>query len=138
MPETEGDIDEVFCAVKDRVVMAMVEHVGARPSVRKFSLEDGSEAVQIMQGASSAWRFAQGYGFLRGLLVAHKIPREYVPPGKWQFKMRCLTRGEKNVTKSRAQQLYPFLKITHYIADAILIARYCWLSQGHSQPKWEE
>ena len=40
--------------------------------------------------------------------------------------MKCLTKGDKNVTKSAAQRLYPDRKITHADADAILIARYCY------------
>jgi hypothetical protein len=38
--------------------------------------------------------------------------------------MRCLTKGDKNVSKARAQELFPALKITHATADALLIAEY--------------
>jgi hypothetical protein len=38
--------------------------------------------------------------------------------------MSCLTKGDKNVTKSRAQELFPEVKVTHAIADALLIAEY--------------
>ena len=38
--------------------------------------------------------------------------------------MSWLSKGDKNVTKSRAQELFPELKITHAIADALLIAEY--------------
>ncbi len=43
---------------------------------------------------------------------------------RWQKEMGCLTKGDKNVTKRRAQELFPTLKITHAIADALLIAEY--------------
>jgi hypothetical protein len=35
-----------------------------------------------------------------------------------------MSKGDKNVTKRRAQQLFPQLKVTHAIADALLIAEY--------------
>jgi len=38
--------------------------------------------------------------------------------------MGCLTKGDKNVSKRRAQELFPALKVTHAIADALLIAEF--------------
>jgi hypothetical protein len=38
--------------------------------------------------------------------------------------MGCLTRGDKNVSKAKAQQLFPTMKITHAVADALLLAAY--------------
>jgi hypothetical protein len=35
-----------------------------------------------------------------------------------------MTKGDKNVTKRMAQQLYPDIKITHANADALLIHEY--------------
>jgi hypothetical protein len=35
-----------------------------------------------------------------------------------------LSKGDKNVTKRKAQELFPSLKITHATADALLIAEY--------------
>jgi hypothetical protein len=34
------------------------------------------------------------------------------------------TKGDKNVSKRRAQELFPQLKVTHATADALLIAEY--------------
>lgn len=76
------------------------------------------------QGVSSSFKFGQSYGFLRGLLIASGIPFEEVTPQAWQKAMGCQSRGDKNVTKARAQQLFPGVKITHANADALLIAEY--------------
>ena len=38
--------------------------------------------------------------------------------------MKCLTKGDKNVSKRKAQELFPGLKITHKIADALVLAKY--------------
>ncbi len=37
---------------------------------------------------------------------------------------QILTKGDKNVSKRRAQELFPALKVTHAIADALLIAEF--------------
>ena len=76
------------------------------------------------QGASSTFKFGKSYGFLRGLLIACCIPFSEVSPVKWQTAMQCRSGGDKNVTKARAQQLFPNVKITHANADAILLAEF--------------
>ena len=84
------------------------------------------EKVHTMpkQGIVSAGTFMKGYGFLLGCLTALEIPFEYVTPQKWQAYLKCKTGGNKNITKQKAQELYPHLKITHAIADALLIGEY--------------
>ena len=85
------------------------------------------EKVNAMpkQGVSSTFKFGRSFGFLQGLLVALRIPFEFVTPQKWQAEMNCRTAGDKNVSKAAAQRLWPSLKITHANADALLIAEYC-------------
>lgn len=77
------------------------------------------------QGVASSFKFGQGFGHLEMALTASRIPFTYVTPQKWQKELQCLTGGDKNVSKARAQQLFPHLKITHAIADSLLIAEYC-------------
>jgi crossover junction endodeoxyribonuclease RuvC len=76
------------------------------------------------QGVASSFKFGQSYGFLRGCLVASGIPFEEVSPQVWQKELGCLSKGDKNVTKARAQSLFPQLRITHATADALLICEY--------------
>lgn len=75
-------------------------------------------------GVCSAFSFGKSYGFLLGIFVASRIPFEEVPPQKWQKAMGCMTQGDKNKSKARAQQLFAPMKITHANADALLIAEY--------------
>lgn len=77
------------------------------------------------QGVVSAFTFGQGYGQLLGMLAATQIPFVEVRPQKWQQAMRCLSKGDKNITKAAAQRLFPTQKVTHAIADALLLAEYC-------------
>ena len=76
------------------------------------------------QGVASSFTFGKNYGFLLGCLTALEIPFEYVSPTVWQRYLKCKTKGDKNITKQKAQELFPHLKITHAIADALLIGEY--------------
>lgn len=84
------------------------------------------EQVHAMpkQGVTSSFTFGKNYGFLIGLLTAISIPYKFVTPQKWQKCMQCLTKGDKNISKAAAQRLWPRIKVTHAIADALLIAEY--------------
>jgi hypothetical protein len=37
--------------------------------------------------------------------------------------MKCRTGGDKNISKARAQELFPRVKVTHKNADALLLAK---------------
>lgn len=103
---TEIDIAEWFKNMDG--VFAVCEKVNAMPK----------------QGVSSSFKFGASYGFLRGLLAANDIQREFVRPAVWQRSLGCLSRGDKNVTKAKAQELFPGVTVTHAIADALLLAAY--------------
>ena len=81
-------------------------------------------------GGKGAFTFGQVYGFLRGLALANGMDIADVYPMIWQTRLNCLTRGNKNVSKNKAIELFPDYHrrrqrgITHGIADAILIAEY--------------
>lgn len=76
-------------------------------------------------GVVSAFTFGRSYGFLRGLLIGCRIAFTEVRPQKWQKAMGCLSKGDKNITKGKAQQLFPGVKVTHATADALLLAMFC-------------
>jgi len=112
MPATEQDLLDVFTAVESpvwrRPAHAMIERVYSSPQM----------------GVASAFTFGKGYGALLMALTAARIPFDQVVPAKWQAVMGCLSRGDKNITKRRAQQLFPDVKVTHATADALLLAEY--------------
>jgi crossover junction endodeoxyribonuclease RuvC len=116
MPETEADTSYLFAELKRHVVFCLIEKVHSMPK----------------QGVASSFKFGVNYGFLRGMLIGHGIPFGEVSPQKWQKAMECLTHGDKNISKARAQQLFPSLKITHATADALLIAEYCRRTRANS------
>lgn len=109
MPETDRDLLDLLgsCAEWDR--QAVLEQVNSMPG----------------QGVVSVWTFGLGYGALGMALVASDIPFQRVRPQMWQKALGCMTGGDKNVSKRKAQELFPLLKITHATADALLLAEYC-------------
>lgn len=110
MPSTEADVLAVFreCGADGDTLRAVLEWVRSSPQM----------------GVVSAFTFGKGYGVLRMALTAAKIPFDEVTPGKWQQAMQCRSKGDKNITKRRAQELFPSQKITHAVADALLLAEY--------------
>lgn len=108
-PDTEADVAALLVEVLSRnVAFCYIENVHSMPK----------------QGVSSSFKFGRHYGFLRGVLTG-RVPFEEISPMKWQKAMACMSKGDKNVTKAKAQQLFPKLKITHATADALLLAEFC-------------
>ena len=109
MPDTLADLWELIESIKyGNDCRAYIEAVHSSPQM----------------GVKSSFTFGQGYGRLEMALTAAEIPFERVRPQVWQKSMGCLTKGDKNVSKRKAQEMFPQLKITHATADALLIAEY--------------
>ena len=109
LQETDRDVYLWLSEYKDRVAHGLLEAVHSMP----------------LQGVSSSFKFGVSYGFCNGILIASEIAFERVTPQKWMKRMRCMTGGDKNVTKTLAQQLWTTVKVTHANADALLIAECC-------------
>lgn len=110
-PVTDADLLALLHAITEdgtRRVVGTVEYVSAIPKM----------------GVVSAFSFGKGYGGLLMALCAANVPYDIVTPPVWQKAMQCRSHGDKNITKRRAQQLWPGAKITHATADALLMAEY--------------
>jgi len=120
MPETIKDLWDLLHEIT----------TGGEPAQRLSKCAHGCKAYieavhsSPQMGVKSAFTFGQGLGRLEMALTAANVPFERVRPQEWQKAMKCMSGGNKNVTKSRAQELFPSLKITHANADALLIATY--------------
>ena len=88
----------------------------------KAYLEQVHSSPQM--GVVSSFTFGNGFGHLEMALTAAGIHFERVRPQVWQKAMGCMTKGDKNVSKRKAQELFPSIKMNHYIADSLLIASY--------------
>ena len=112
MPETDRDIlTELGAWLPARAVIERVQAYSAPGRA---------------MGAKSAFTFGGGFRALKMALTACDIPYEEITPQSWQKFMSCRTKGDKNISKAKAQQLFPSVKkITHANADALLIAEFC-------------
>ena len=116
MPDSLQDLWELICditsypksSIDGRSYKAYIEQVASSPQM----------------GVVSAFSFGRGYGNLEMALTAAGIPFERVRPQVWQKALSCMTKGDKNVSKRKAQELFPDRKVTHATADALLIAHY--------------
>lgn len=110
MPETDVDLFYLFSELRGQYerVHAFLENVHSMPG----------------QGVASSFTFGEGYGKLQMALIASAIPYDKITPQRWQKTLGCLTGGQKNISKARAQELFPHIRVTHAIADALLIAEY--------------
>ncbi len=114
MAETDAEIFELLAEYAPRLRVVYMESVHSFPG----------------QGVSSSFTFGKGYGFLRGVLTALKIPFVDVSPMKWKkalgltFTAEDSKKDKKNGSKSLAQQWFPSIKINHSISEALLIAEY--------------
>lgn len=77
-------------------------------------------------GSGAAFGFGRGFGWLEGIIDALTDRLILVQPAHWQGIMECRTGGDKNISKRRAQDLFPELgkAVNHATADALLIAAY--------------
>ena len=103
---------DLFDAITDAksiapIRFALIERVSASPQM----------------GTVSAFSFGQSYGALEMLLSCAGVPFDRITPVKWQDAMKCRTGGDKNISKARAQELFPTVKVTHKNADALLLAK---------------
>lgn len=117
MPESLTDLYGIINDVELAEATVFVEKVNAGPKM----------------GSSAAYKFGYGVGSIAMAVIAAYLRLEWVTPQKWQREFGLIVKGrglgqgdteKKNRNKARAQELFPKLKITHAIADALLIAEY--------------
>ena len=119
MPATERDILDLIASLRELAApdspTAIIERVASMPK----------------QGVVSTFTFCENYGALRMPLIAVGVPFESVSPGVWQrpFNLPTIKSAgskvaKKNAHKARAQELFPGVKITHAVADALLLAEW--------------
>ncbi len=88
-------------------------------------------------GVSSAFRYGEGFGLVRGVLAQLCVPTVLVTAAKWKRHMGLTRKGEGNFSPSdktpallKALALYPHMRSQVYLgkhegrAEAVLIAHY--------------
>jgi len=133
MPSTEMDLYELLNGIIQPLdgfepnAFAYLERAHAFPGGTKYVKCPSCGNMlrtRVSQGVHSTWKFAENFGSIKGILTALHIPFELVTSHVWQKGMGCLTGGDKNISKAKAQQLFPDIKCTHAISDALLICEF--------------
>lgn len=123
MPETPGALHTLLSQIPlnrgvtdfDRCVI--LEQVWGSPTMR----------------GPSGFKFGKNVGHIEMVLTVARMPYQEVPPIVWQKAMGCLSpKGlklkfgskDKGINLRLAEKLWPRFKITHAIADALLLAEY--------------
>ena len=93
-------------------VMVLVEHVHAMPK----------------NGVVSMFSFGQNLGQWEGVIGAFELNVEYVGPRTWMGHYDCKPgmdkKDRKRYLRGLAEELFPNIKMTFNISDALLIANY--------------
>jgi hypothetical protein len=130
MPKDMLGVWRWFCQFIDyhAVTTAYIEQVGGFVGERSSSEKKGGGSAN----GSAMFAFGKSYGSLLMALTASGIAFKEVPPRVWQRgvgiapRKKSETRTQwKNRLRDHAQLLFPRLKVTLSVADALLIAAYC-------------
>jgi len=126
MPDTERDTLDVLKAItyRTQVLYAVIEELPALPAFLKKKLG-------IRRGSVATFKLAQNYGSCRMGLTAINVRWEEKVPRTWRKLVGLQPHEPKSENKSRAQQLFPSVKVTNWNADALLIgyaARILWIN----------
>lgn len=121
IPFDEALYNCALLGVDEKNTRCALEKVGAMPK----------------QGVSSTWSFAENYGFIRGLLRAHFIPHELIPPQKWKKAFGAT--ADKSTSIDVARRLFPEVDLKRTsnsrkdddgMAEALLLAEYARRTMG--------
>lgn len=113
-PEDDSEILRLIDPL-GRQVRAALEHVWSSPG----------------WGHVGAFTFGKSFGGLQMALAANGVPFVKVIPRTWQkalgvvYPKKATNTEKKNITKARAQALFPTTRVTHHVADALLLAEWC-------------
>ena len=130
MPVTTKDLittlEGVLPAYKEGVCVYM-ERVGGYISPRKG--KDGKPS-KVPGANSPMFNFGRNFGICEGIIQTLGYRLELVTPQKWIKALGLGKKGKRTTTewknhlKAMAQRLYPSIKVTHAVQDALLILEY--------------
>jgi hypothetical protein len=96
------------------------------------------EQIYLPTGKAGALTFASGWGKIIAVLEILGLEHVKVRPQVWMKALDCLTKGDKNITKAKAKELFGHVvyddgkkvPITHWSSDGLLIGYYGYLQEG--------
>jgi Holliday junction resolvasome RuvABC endonuclease subunit len=129
MPETRRDLLDLVFQLKDQhgVEFALLEEITALPAAVE-------EKLGIKRGSIATMKLARNFGQVEMALTAADIPHDELVPRSWKKIVGVRPGGDqKKIGYARAQQLFPTVRLTHQVADALLIAKACQILQAQQK-----
>jgi crossover junction endodeoxyribonuclease RuvC len=71
-------------------------------------------------GVSSAFRYGEGFGLIRGVLAHLGVPTRLVPAAKWKREMGLVTKGSRELGRNEARDKAPALDLARKLYPQIL------------------
>lgn len=125
MPETPKDLLDLLSELRSwGATHCVLEEVQPGGLHRGREAEGSAAGGPRRMGAKSAFTFGRGIGRLEVALLAVGFVIERARPVAWQTALGCRTKGDKAVSKRRAQELFPALRVVNWNADSLLLAEY--------------
>lgn len=111
-------------------ILVTIEKVNAMPSI------PGPDGVSRSMGVTSAFNFGMNFGMWIAICAASELPYQLVHPATWKAALMRDSSKEKDASRQKAMQLYPYVakdlarKKDHARADALLLAHYSMVQRG--------
>lgn len=129
MPDTQRDLLDLLFQIKEQhgVAHALLEEITALPAAVELKLG-------IKRGSIATMKLARNFGQVEMALTAAEIPYDELVPRSWKKVVGVRPGGDqKKIGYARAQQLFPTIRVTHTVADALLIAKACQILQAQQR-----
>ena len=127
---TEDDMIECSkCPDNINDMSLMISHIVNECYVENYSLKVYIERVHAFptDARNSAFKFGMNYGMWIGILAANNQFPNHITPQKWQKAYHPLPKVKKDRKKKLyelASDMFPKVKVTYMVCDALLIAAY--------------
>lgn len=105
-------------------ILENLQHILTEVNILHCCIEKLHALPAIFRGSISNFELGFSCGQLTAFLIACDIRYEEVSPQKWQKYLQCLSKGDKNVLRAKAESLFPKALVNLYVADALLLAAY--------------
>ena len=117
------------CPKDTHQMASLIREISNNCAIESYSLECFIENVHAFptDARSRAFAFGKNFGMWLGILASNSVKPILVTPSKWQKHFGPLPKIKKdriNKIKEIAKSIFPDIRMTLYVADAMLIALY--------------
>jgi len=110
LPKTEKDIVD------------HIERVVRQHEIAGWLVKAVVEKITPFGHKTAIHRLGESAGFLRCCLYWLEVPFVERTPQQWQRQLGFSSKGDINVVKAKAQEIFPSVAVTHSTSSALLLA----------------